>query len=469
MRENNKVFVLLPDGIGLRNFAYSPFYKLSGAFGYDLTYWNVTPFPLAEMGYRELPMGDAPMDPWTHSYKNARNLIEFKLNIRKSGDPIYNAYRFKSAPPKTFKLLLKRIFLEFLVATHSSERGLARIRKMIARSERKTAYYRRCLDTLQKERPQMIVCTNQRHISTIAPILAAKDLGIPTAAFIFSWDNLPKATMVIETDYYFVWSDLMKEQLMYYYPYIKPEQALITGTPQFEPHYDASLLQSREDFCGQYGLDPEKTYVAFTGDDVTSSPDDPAYLEDAANAVAQLNAQGYNIGIIFRRCPVDFSGRYDEVLQKYKHLITEILPRWKRFDQVWQAILPEAEDAAVFANVIHHTEMVMNLGSSLVFDYAAFGKPCAYFNYNQPVRSNPDWDLHRCYQFVHFRSMPSKKAIIWLDTKEAIASAIIHVISGNSDTAAHAQEWFAKINIQPANEASSRIWKAIDNIVSRHS
>jgi hypothetical protein len=34
-------------------------------------------------------------------------------------------------------------------------------------------------------------------------LLAAQQLGIPTATFIFSWDNLPKATMVVETDYYY--------------------------------------------------------------------------------------------------------------------------------------------------------------------------------------------------------------------------------------------------------------------------
>jgi hypothetical protein len=37
---------------------------------------------------------------------------------------------------------------------------------------------------------------------------AAQELGIPTATFIFSWDNLPKATLVLEPDYYFVWSDI---------------------------------------------------------------------------------------------------------------------------------------------------------------------------------------------------------------------------------------------------------------------
>jgi hypothetical protein len=44
-------------------------------------------------------------------------------------------------------------------------------------------------------------------------LLAAQQLGIPTATFIFSWDNLPKATMVVETDYYFV-GDHMKLELL---------------------------------------------------------------------------------------------------------------------------------------------------------------------------------------------------------------------------------------------------------------
>jgi hypothetical protein len=55
----------------------------------------------------------------------------------------------------------------------------------------------------------------------VAPLLAAQDLGIPTATFIFSWDNLPKATMVVEANYYFVWSHHMKRELLLYYPNIE--------------------------------------------------------------------------------------------------------------------------------------------------------------------------------------------------------------------------------------------------------
>jgi hypothetical protein len=40
--------------------------------------------------------------------------------------------------------------------------------------------------------------------------------------------------MVVETDYYFVWSSHMKQELLYYYPYINDDQIIITGTPHLK-------------------------------------------------------------------------------------------------------------------------------------------------------------------------------------------------------------------------------------------
>ena len=40
--EKKKVFVLLPDGVGLRNFVYSNFYEI-GKQEYDIVFWNNTP------------------------------------------------------------------------------------------------------------------------------------------------------------------------------------------------------------------------------------------------------------------------------------------------------------------------------------------------------------------------------------------------------------------------------------------
>jgi hypothetical protein len=462
---NNKIFIFLPDGIGLRNFAYSNFHNIGKEEDFDIIFWNNTPFDLTGLDFKEIKIKNSKSHPLTEIYKNARKQIELNLNIRRSKDKVYDTYRFPfsyATTPKAVKSLLTQL----ISFTHSSKYGLNRIRKKIKQEERKTLYYHQCLETLQKEKPAMVFCTNQRPMTAIAPLLAAQHLGIPTATFIFSWDNLPKATMVVETDYYFVWSDLMKEELLFYYPYIKESQIFVTGTPQFESHFDTSKLLSKEDFFEQNNLDLNKKYICFSGDDITTSPDDPAYLEDAAKAVIELKSKGYNLGIIFRRCPVDFSNRYDAILEKYSDTIVSIDPIWKPLSSVWNTILPTKEDDSLLSNLGEHCEMVINLGSSMVFDFICHKKVCAYFRYNQKIQLDKKWDLFKCYKYVHFRSM-NNNSVLWINSPDAIAEIIEKGIATNSLVLEGAQKWFEIINQHPSQEASRRIWQGIKTIISK--
>ena len=102
----------------------------------------------------------------------------------------------------------------------------------------------------------------------------------------------------------------MKKEVLKYYPFITEEQIFVTGKPQFEPHYDESLKLTRADFFEAHNLDVNKKYICYSGDDETTSPLDQYYLEDLSNAVRSLNNKGENLGIIYRKCPVDFTSRY---------------------------------------------------------------------------------------------------------------------------------------------------------------
>jgi hypothetical protein len=463
--QNNKVLILLPDGVGLRNFVYSGFYEKGKNEGIDFTFWNNTAFDLTSLGLPEIRIANSKIHPLTDIYKKSKVEVELDLNIRRSNDKIYNRYRFPFSN-RTVKDFTKNVMVKMLVYTHSSNWGFLRIRNQLKKEERKTLYYHQSLETLEKEKPAMVFCTNQRHVATIAPLLAAKDLGIPTATFIYSWDNLPKATMVVETDFYFVWSDFMKKELLYYYPYIKEEQIIITGTPQFEMHFKKDKFISREAFFSEHQLDLNKKYICFSGDDFTSSPDDPAYLEDTAKAILELNKNGHQLGIIFRRCPVDFSERYDAVLKKYATVIVPIDPLWKPLSELWNTILPTKEDDELFANIAEHSDMVVNLGSSTVFDFIAHGKPCGYFRYNQSLQINPKWNIFECYKFIHFRSMPDQDAVFWLESPNKIAESIANMLmKKNNIVLDNALKWFSTINVSPPQEASTRILMAIQDII----
>ncbi len=460
--EKKKIFVLLPDGVGLRNFAYSNFYEFGVKQNFDVVFWNNTPFEVNDLGFPEVKIKNAKTHPLTDVYKNARKHIELNLNIKKTKDKVYDSYRFPFSY-KNFKIALKNIFTEAIIKTHNSESGLEKVRNKIKQTERKTAFYQQSLETLKKEKPDVIFCTNQRHLSVVSPVLAAQDLGIPTVTFIFSWDNLPKAMMVVETDYYFVWSDHMKKELLFYYPYIKENQIFVTGTPQFEAHADEAKIMSKESFFAKYKLDIKRKYICYSGDDVTTSPDDSKYLEDTAKAIREINKEGQNLGLIFRRCPVDFSDRYDAILSEYSDVIVAIAPLWKKIGEAWSTIIPTKEDGDLLLNIIANTEMVINLGSSMVFDYIAFNKPCAYINYDVANKEKENWSVEKVYKYVHFQSMPAKKAVFWIDSKEMLQTIIRDMEV--EDNRKYTKEWFEKINLHPINNASSRIIASLGKII----
>jgi len=462
---SKKIFILLPDGVGLRNFAYTHFHEIGIKKGNEIVFWNYTPFSLKELGFDEIVVQNPRLHPLTDFYKKAQIQIELSLNIKRAKDNVYNGYRFPISK-KNLKEKLKYILLKTLILKNNSNKGIERVKNKIKEKESKTKHYFDSLETLKSEKPDFVFCTNQRITQAVAPILAAQDLGIPTATFIFSWDNLPKGTKILDTDYYFVWSNHMKDELKYYYPYIKEEQIFVTGTTQFEPHFEKELLVSKEKFFNDNNLDANKKYICFSGDDITTSPYDEIYLEDTAKAVEKLNQNGHNLGIIFRRCPVDFSNRYDAVLNKYSQIITPINPKWKKMGELWNSILPTKEDYILQVNTIKHSEFVVNIASSMVFDFIAFNKPCCYFNYEIQDGIHKNWSVNKIYKFIHFRSMPDKNSVYWLTNPDTFSEVFEGILKTTDiEVLENAKKWFEKINLHPANKASERIWNAIEKVV----
>lgn len=230
-------------------------------------------------------------------------------------------------------------------------------------------------------------------------------------------------------------------------------------------HNYEQYIVSKNTFFVENNLDLSKKYICYSGDDITTSPNDPIYLEDTAKAVIELNRKGFQLGIIFRRCPVDYSDRFNLVLEKYKDIIVAIDPKWKKTGVAWNSILPTKEDMNLQINTIEHTEMVINLGSTMVFDYVTHNKPCAFINYDIPNSVQPDWTVKKIYEYVHFRSMPSKESVLWINSPESIESIIRIGLEKPEIIVKNAQKWFEKINQHPSKEASIRILKAIEEIM----
>ncbi len=271
-------------------------------------------------------------------------------------------------------------------------------------------------DLLNDLKPDLVFSTHQRSMNAIPIVAAAHKLNIKTIGAIFSWDNLPKARLSVRTNEYVVWSEYMKKELISYYPEINDNNITVTGTPQFEFYYNKNNIYEKDVFYKKFDLDSSKKIICFSGDDELTSPYDSIFLNDIAEVIDEekLNAQ-----ILLRRAPVDISGRFDVIKNKFPEIIKVATPLWN-FDknnlENWQIIYPTYEDIKLLISTAYYCDAVINLGSTMAHDFAMFQKPAIYFNYN-PVYSN-DWNVETIYQYQHFRSMGDLDPVLWLNSKE---------------------------------------------------
>ena len=132
----------------------------------------------------------------------------------------------------------------------------------------------------------------------------------------------------------------------------------------------------------------------------------------------------------------------------------------------WDQIMPTKEDFDLLVNTCHHSELVVNICSSMVFDFVAHDKPCIYPNYEQPQLKKGIRDIGQNYKYVHFRSMTSDDCVVWANSKQEIYGGIKGLLEGQLDPVPETKRWFAVVN-KPDNpdQASKRIWEGISNLI----
>lgn len=257
------------------------------------------------------------------------------------------------------------------------------------------------VERLQQWRPDAVFCTHQRPSIVLPVVMAAREMGVPTATFIFSWDNLTsKGRIAAPFDHFLVWSRLMKEELLRYYPDVRPERVHIVGTPQFEAYGDRRQLVAREEFFEQIGADPARPLICYSGGDTTTCPNEPRQIA-AVMELARAGAFEGNPQWLFRPSPADRGERFGWVRERYPELNFR-QPAWiYPKEGGWTNIVPTQEDVCFLANLTAHADMNVNVASTMTLDFALRDKPVVNIGFDVDVdgRSRP-WLQY--YSFDHY-------------------------------------------------------------------
>jgi len=455
----NKLLVVFPDGVGIRNYLYP---KVFDAAKDDLVLFHNFDPETIDLLRQFRPIGNDVLIPdYRESVreKYLRELIclsRLYFNARiTNNSTILTYWNWKQ---KTFS---KRVFykmVEWAARRVNNYNQILKLEDQYQKAIRQNPFYRSVKSILEETAPAKVFCSHQRGLKVATIFAAATDLGIPTSTVIYSWDNLPKARMAVRSDQYLVWSQYMKDELQQYYPEIRETQIAVTGTPQFEFYADNNNLIEKAVFFERFGLDNTKKIICYSGDDEKTSPDDPNYLSDIAEALVHSGLEN-EYQILFRRCPVDFSDRFDTVLAQFGQLIKVAPPAWYfKKSAGWTTAFPSYEDVKLLASTAFYADVVINVGSTMAFDFAMYDKPCVFVNYDQIHKTDPDYSMDTIYKFQHFRSMENKKAVFWLNAKEVIVPTIQSALSSTENPAMEA--WKSKV-LGDYQNASQNIRKAL--------
>lgn len=451
----SKIFLLFPDGVGIRNYLYSDVFNGKEK---ELVLFHAFD-KKTEQAIKEITniKSSQSIPKHTESLKEKflRELIclsRLKHNAKLMGNPTI-LINWKTNHKGFFKIVFYK-FVEIISYGFANYKYILILEKWYQKTIRKSSFYNEVRRILLDVSPQKLFCSHQRGVQCAPIFAAAQDLGIETITVIYSWDNIPKARMALQADKYLVWSDYMQQELKLYYPEIKKQQIFITGTPQFECYSQPENIIPKEEFYNKYNLEYHKKIICYSGDDMKTCPDDPSYLTDLADELIS-NGLDDEYQILLRRCPVDISGRFDKIVSKYPSLIKQAPPLWNfEPNSSWTTIYPLLEDVKLLVSTAYYSDVVVNLGSTMAFDFAMFNKPCIYINYDQKVKVNPNWSVRTIYNFQHFKSMPKKEAVLWWNSKSSLVS-LVKVFNSEYDYK-NIDEW-SKIAIGNPKKASQNI------------
>lgn len=459
--------VVITDGVGFRNFILSDFISEAKKEFNSIVFFSCLPISAYESFQLdckiiELEVFTEKFPTWF--FRKTKEVAH--LQLHKKGnfgiEDNLNANRSRSNNPRG---LATKFIFGFTNMFHS-EKWIQRyntFQQLTFKSHTLTQAYEKLL---VENNIDLLFFTHQRP-PYIAPLIyAAEKLKLKTSAFIFSWDNLAsKGRMAGNFDYYLVWSELMQSELLHFYRSIKAENIHIVGTPQFEPYVLERYQSTKEEFAQKFNIDSTKPTVFFSCGDVSTSPNDPVYIEAIAKGIVE-NKFIQAVNLLVRTSPAEEPARFKSLADKYPFIIWNY-PDWfqarSNHQENWSQRIPSVNDVKNLRALLAYTDISVNMLSTMSLDNMLFQKPVintVFGNGENGLKND-----QRFFNYAHIKKVIDGNAL-WIAKNE---NELIEAINGYlQQPNLRLQEQNDMIQLQigkPLLGTSANIVKVLSNII----
>lgn len=297
-------------------------------------------------------------------------------------------------------------------------RGLTRFEQSLAYHQRTTNEFDQLIDRLQ---PDLVFNGSHIHgMDAELPIRVAHQRGIPTAGFIFSWDNLTSRTRIFAPyDHYLVWTEGIRKQLLGIYPEVAEHRVTAIGTPQFDYHFDPRFQLSREELCAHLGIDPNRPFVLYTTGVDNHFYDEHLHVRRVATILDELKLDPAP-QLVVRTYT---KGTSEAMLALADEGLPSTVFPPVLWDPQWHTPLPR--DLTIYSSLLAHTALGINAASTVSLELMIFDKPIVNLRFDPP-EVNLHW--HHGYErhilFDHYRPVAESGATMVAGTPEDLKAMI---------------------------------------------
>jgi hypothetical protein len=279
--------------------------------------------------------------------EKARVHIEPLVSVTKLplGDKIYRAglYRLSS-----FRLASKIWFKTELILNRSSTYD----------------------ELFDKYQPSLVVTASTgKHDDETPPLIRnARRRSVPTLCVVWSWDNLSMSGPVAtRPDRMAVWNDRMFDDAVDLQKF--PQEAVtVVGVPQFDHYFSSETFTDRSEFSQRFGLDPNKKLITLATAPMRSVADHRFLVELMIRRVS-VGDFGEDVELLIRPHPMEDPDFYSEYFTGGNHHFDITANQIDGLD--WT---PNPQDAIDLANVLYHTDVMVNIASTVTLEAAILDK-----------------------------------------------------------------------------------------------
>lgn len=421
---------IVPRGEVIRNFVHSgTFDRVAGTAELSLLAVSVNPEIDAALKarYREVHELVELEEPWI--VRIQREIIAVTHNRWLWSRAARERSRLRDTEAVTLAERSKRAGKKLIAYPLATRSGLNFLAGLERRSSRSLSPKRSYVDLYAQLKPSLVFNGSHVHSSNATQaVQTAQWMGIPTATFIFSWDNLTsQGRILLPYDYFLVWNDSLKDQLVRMYDWIKPENVFVTGTPQFDFHFQGEFYLGRTEYCEQFGIDPERPFVFYSTGMANHMPGEPEIVEQIADMLDALDLE-VRPQLVVRVYPKDRTGRFEDLRERRPDII---FPRVE-WDENW--LTPKAEDSVSLVNALRHCALGINVASTVSLELCMFDKPVINVGYNPPGVPREVLSYADYYDFDHYKPVVDSGAVKVArspeDMQRMIADALANPDSG---------------------------------------